>query len=253
MKKIIVLTVVVLIAGLALASAQEPPPDLKIRIITERPLSDQPAELVVFYTTSGSTAPKDSINLEKRQIIHFKPQPILIDNILDTIKVDASYLENTDKILDAYRWPGKPTFLIQDSYRRKAGWFGFRVKDIIKTDTTKFSYQPASKKVEVVRKKEINITYHTNHWLISSWIVFLGFIALAIIFRKVIDRVISNPEKATHWQTSLVFTVVIVWIVALFSIFFSRSIWLLIVLIVLAIWLIIHFAKRGKLKSLKQT
>jgi len=244
-----------LLVSLSLLS-QSPPPDWQLKVLTERPVPGQMAQLEVFYTTTSALEGRDSINLEKRQVIHFQPQPIQIDNILDTISVLSDYLDREDLILSAYRWPGRPVWLVDNHSERYGSWLGFYPKKVLKTDTTKFVYKLTTypsgleiKVVEVSRKRSIEIDNHPNYWLIGAWGVFLGFIVLAIIFWSRVNRIMSHPNREPAWQSRAMIILISIWIIALARIIFSGSILILLIplVTVVGIGIVVDKKRRSNL------
>lgn len=222
--------VVILAMSLVLgAQAQDRAPELKVKVLTERPIANHDAKIIIFSTTSTTIVAKDSVNLSARKIIHFAPQSVSVDYIFDTATINSSYLEYSNKILEAYSQPGQTAILVDNFNDSEKYWLSFWVEETTKTDTTKFVYQKADKKIETSRKQEKIIVAHLNYWLLGAWIVFFLCIIIDIIFSK---KGLVLGVNAPRWLEFVSVVMVIIFVIALIIIIFSASILILVLIVV---------------------
>jgi len=248
-KTILIMFIIALAIITSTISAQSP--DLKMKILDENPINGK-TKIVCFQTTSG-TISRDSVLLDNRKIIHYEPLVVSIDTSLDTITISSKFIEYQSQIMDAYSYPGKLSFLIDDSEKIFKSYFGFRVVEIIRKDTIKFLYSNALKEIEVSPVKEITINKHLNYWLSGAWVIFLvgfffsffNFKKIELFFNELESEEKKEKEEVLKFPYFIKGLVFVLWLVSLFWIVFSRSRFVLLLFVIIII--VVSLIKKHRL------
>ncbi|MFA6274288.1 MAG: hypothetical protein WC662_03950 [Candidatus Paceibacterota bacterium] len=253
MKKLVLfMIVVVMTIGISLpVLAQNVEPELQMKVLTEKPYKKGQKVKILIFSSIATTITKDSVLVGENKIIHFKPLEVVIDSIHDTISISSSFVDNQTQIMTAYRWPGFPAFLVNNSESYKRSWksLSFWTEEEIKTDTTKFVYDKSSREVNVWQEKEDFVIGHPYYALIVVCIIFLLGILIDFIFfkeiwyfilgkykeKKVINKVASTNNNDVTFIEFFSVLSIMVWVISIFWIILTKSFVILLAILVSAI------------------
>ena len=228
MKKIIILITTILVI-LQTANAQYKP-ILKTKILFDS-LKGAKSKIVIYEIYSSKITSKDSVNPETKQIIHFEPQDVQVEQIYDTIIIDSLYKKMEESIINCYFCPTKDAISFKETSNTKTSYFGFWKETTTKIDSLKFLYENVSKNMFVNPSSGQKESKHVDYWLIGAWIL-LFWINRNLsktkrnkpnLFKSMIEFW-GKAELIIIWQLILV-------LISLLIIIFSKSIIILILII----------------------
>lgn len=223
MKKLIPLIVIAILLVIAHTAKAEQysEPKLKTRILNDTLKKE--IRIVIYKYYSSFIVPKDSVDPKTNRIFHFEKQNVLVEEILDTIKIDSLYKGMEQEILNAYFSIKKEITTTKEIDNTKNYYLGFWKETENNIYSVKFVYNTTNKKIYVYESSNKHYSEHLNFNLIIAWIIFI----LNIVPFKFFDEVRGEKFKWFH------IILLLINIVALFFIIFSWSIIILFIMYII--------------------
>jgi len=220
--------------------AQKIEPELKMRILNEMPDINDTVAIVFFYSNSENIPTKpDSIDRVGRKIIRYQGVEFFVDTILDTVMIQSKYLDYERQILNAYRWLGKPQYIVNNFDSSETVLHNWLIweKRVSQRDTIKFLRKGHN--IQIGRNTSRSNNEEKLIWTSVAWIFF--FMGLVIWFLSDIDK-FKNKIKKSLWFQIFTFIVIVCALASVIIICIGSETWTWLIFIVI-ILIVIFYAR----------